>query len=653
MNSCFYANTRPFLNVLVFLIGVSTLAGADQAIAESYEIPVVVLGFYPDEDGNGLLDRDIVGPETGDQPASLIKEKTANLTDKLVELLESGSTFHGYRDPDAAASLDYKIIDVIRYDYPIPQSSEFPPFADHIKVLNGINICEYVEDKGVKEVWIWMYHTDVVAPIESNMSGPWGDISNSFRQDDLPHCAKTYTVFNYNYGRELSEATENHMHQIEAVLNYVDGRDTTPTDEWGSLLFWGNFVGSDITHRIIKPGCGWAHYPPNGETDYDWTNPNFVESDCEDWNPDGTGETQVFNCEKWNCDSATFFRWWMQNIPGHGNDLYFDNEKLKNWWSFIGDFDVAMALGKSLVWPSEAPVVLNPSNGHYYQLVENSGGIDWYKARDAAASSVFNGRIGHLATLTSPEEDQFVVDTFAQIFPNYVWLGATDEKQENDWLWITGEPWGYTKWDKGEPNGGEGENCLDYSDSSVNWNDESCDRKINFYLVEYDAPVAVGIDIKPGNKRNVINPRKTGSIWVAILSDTDPDSPFDPSSQVDIPTVQFGPNGAEAIRYKVKDVNRDGLSDLLLRFRVPETGIACGDTEATLIGETFGGQSFTGTDSIKTVGCKHMKHHKKKHHKKHHDGDRDDDKKHHGKHNEKKHHKNHHDYDHDEGHKKR
>jgi len=127
----------------------------------------------------------------------------------------------------------------------------------------------------------------------------------------------------------------------------------------------------------------------------------------------------------------------------------------------------------------------------------------------------------------------------------------------------------------------------------------------------------INIDIKPGNKRNVINPRAKGGIWVAILSNTDPESPFDPLSQVDIPTVEFGPDGAKAIRHKAKDKNKDGLGDLLLRFKIPATGIACGDNEATLIGETFSGQSFTGTDSVKTVGCKSKKHHKKKHHKNH------------------------------------
>jgi hypothetical protein len=130
-------------------------------------------------------------------------------------------------------------------------------------------------------------------------------------------------------------------------------------------------------------------------------------------------------------------------------------------------------------------------------------------------------------------------------------------------------------------------------------------------------PVFVDIDLKPGNKRNVVNPREKGSIWVAILSDTDPGAPFDPSSLVRIPTVKFGPDGGEAVRYKVKDVNSDGLGDLLLRFRIPETGIACGDTEATLVGETVGGQRFTGTATIKTASCKPKEDKKKKYHEKH------------------------------------
>ncbi len=109
------------------------------------------------------------------------------------------------------------------------------------------------------------------------------------------------------------------------------------------------------------------------------------------------------------------------------------------------------------------------------------------------------------------------------------------------------------------------------------------------------------IDIKPGQRRNNVNPRSRGGIWVAIISD----GGFDPL-QVEIPTVRFGPDDAIAIRHRVTDINRDGSGDLFLRFNIRDTGIVCGDTEATLSGMTFDGQPFSGSDSVTTVGCKFL-----------------------------------------------
>ncbi len=77
------------------------------------------------------------------------------------------------------------------------------------------------------------------------------------------------------------------------------------------------------------------------------------------------------------------------------------------------------------------------------------------------------------------------------------------------------------------------------------------------------------------------------------------------ATQVDFSTTEFGPGKASPIRDgNVKDVNNDDFLDMVLHFNTQDTGIACGDTRATLSGETFGGDAFTGTDSVKTAGCK-------------------------------------------------
>jgi hypothetical protein len=166
------------------------------------------------------------------------------------------------------------------------------------------------------------------------MAGPYGDISNSDRDPhDLPVFGQTYTVYHYNYGRGPSEAVEDHMHQIEAVLRQTDRH-----------LFWDKFVG-----RVGEGRCGWAHYPPNGERDYDWANPNYIWTDIEDWTPEGNGPKQRLNCSRWRSDSLTWFIYWMQNLPGANNGLTYQGRLLTNWWTFIGDFDAAMKSGLSLV----------------------------------------------------------------------------------------------------------------------------------------------------------------------------------------------------------------------------------------------------------------------------------------------------------------
>lgn len=111
----------------------------------------------------------------------------------------------------------------------------------------------------------------------------------------------------------------------------------------------------------------------------------------------------------------------------------------------------------------------------------------------------------------------------------------------------------------------------------------------------------VSIDIKPGSFPNSINPRSKGKIPVAILT-TDT---FD-ATTVDETTVLFGPTGSEAapVQVALEDVDGDLDTDMILHFNTQETGIVCGDTSASLTGQTFSGQAIEGSDSISTVGCK-------------------------------------------------
>lgn len=321
---------------------------ASEKPAPAFSIPVLVLHYFPTNGTN--IDR----TQTGDWGESLefTRAKTKRQTQELVRALEEGSRYRAYVDSNAAPRLDYEILGSLEFCEPLPtyrKRGHREPMTDYSRILERVGVRDWVEGKGVKEVWIWAYHGGKVDLWESNMSGPFGDASNSDRDtNDLPVLSRTYTVYHYNYQRGTSEAVENHMHQIEAVLNHIDGRDATPPEEWQDLLFWGKFVGSDRSMKIVRPGCGWAHYPPNGERDYDWANPRFVETDMDDWRPDSTGKKTRMNCDRWGGNSLRWFVYWMQHLPGPDNGLAFEGQSLNDWWVFIGDYDQARRQGLRL-----------------------------------------------------------------------------------------------------------------------------------------------------------------------------------------------------------------------------------------------------------------------------------------------------------------
>ncbi|MDH3626606.1 MAG: PQQ-binding-like beta-propeller repeat protein [Acidobacteriota bacterium] len=126
----------------------------------------------------------------------------------------------------------------------------------------------------------------------------------------------------------------------------------------------------------------------------------------------------------------------------------------------------------------------------------------------------------------------------------------------------------------------------------------------DFATVAYSLVRYVAIDIRPRS----INPGSRGVIPVALLGSDE----FN-VSDMDVATLRFGPDEG-ACRHDLtdpftfsehlKDMNLDGNMDLMLHFNTQDTGILCGETEATLWGVLLGGSPFEGTDSLQTVGCK-------------------------------------------------
>ena len=91
---------------------------------------------------------------------------------------------------------------------------------------------------------------------------------------------------------------------------------------------------------------------------------------------------------------------------------------------------------------------LGEFNGHEYYV--SNFDATWNIANDY--SSDFDDE-AHLVTISSQEENDFVLEHTG----GGIWIGFTDQYDEGNWEWVTGEDGGYTNWDEGEPNNDNGE----------------------------------------------------------------------------------------------------------------------------------------------------------------------------------------------------
>ena len=126
--------------------------------------------------------------------------------------------------------------------------------------------------------------------------------------------------------------------------------------------------------------------------------------------------------------------------------------------------------GPLVRWTAE-----NGGNGHFYQDVLYSGpglNLNWEEARTAAESASFQGVQGHLVTITSEEENEFLRSNaaFPVLFHRWIGLFQPEGSAEPDagWRWVTNERLNYTNWFPGEPNDDPGIS-LDHEDYGIIW----------------------------------------------------------------------------------------------------------------------------------------------------------------------------------------
>lgn len=208
--------------------------------------------------------------------------------------------------------------------------------------------------------------------------------------------------------------------------------------------------------------------------------------------------------------------------------------------------------------------VLNPGNGHSYIAVAEVR--SWQQAKSAAEALG-----GHLATVTSADEQAFIAAKFPDACNRGFWLGGLQAPGQaqpfEGWSWVTGEPWSYTGWLPGvEPNdsGGTDERFLalhGYLGTNLNgyWNDVQPFNAPG-YVVEFSE-----VTTPEDNEFSLRIPVPAG--WT-LMTATAANLALVPEVM-----VSAGSTG-EALITATPKANQSGPTTIMLTFRQPSGAIS-------------------------------------------------------------------------------
>jgi len=137
---------------------------------------------------------------------------------------ENGSAYLDYKTSTAQPALRYSIIDTKEYTQVPPFKDEY---LDYQKILTDLAICDYVDNKEVREVWIVKAPHTSYLHWESFMQGPIEIVGNPSVTMNVPLCRHSYRIYTHDYNR-LELFPEVWGHQLEAEMERVSRSENGP-----------------------------------------------------------------------------------------------------------------------------------------------------------------------------------------------------------------------------------------------------------------------------------------------------------------------------------------------------------------------------------------------------------------------------------------
>ncbi len=211
-----------------------------------------------------------------------------------------------------------------------------PTGVDYNKIVNDpqFDLCGKANRGEIDEVWIYNGPWFGFLGVHARRSG--GVCQYNSSPVPGPHnCNRLLPIMGPSPERSVNEAVHNFTHRSEATMSQVYGG----WQENDTSTSWNKFgLVKAQSPNYSYSGCGSSHYPPNATSDYSYTDPASVLSNCDDFfnypnlsNPLTVARST--SCTAWNCQELNYYSYWFghfPSFPGCGPD-----NVANDWWKYL------------------------------------------------------------------------------------------------------------------------------------------------------------------------------------------------------------------------------------------------------------------------------------------------------------------------------
>jgi len=200
--------------------------------------------------------------------------------------------------------------------------------VDYAELLARLDALRRVSAGDFDEVWVFGYpHAGFY---ESIMGGAGAFFCNSNPLTGTETCPRRLIVMGFSVERGVGEMLESFGHRCESIVRQV----------YAGQPAEANYFARFTRYDKVAPGMaevGNVHFAPNSEKDYDWGNPRFVPSRCDDWFnfPNLGSSARQVNCDEWGKGEIRQHHiWWLRHFPHAAGQI---NGVANNWWRYLMD----------------------------------------------------------------------------------------------------------------------------------------------------------------------------------------------------------------------------------------------------------------------------------------------------------------------------